>query len=1042
MAQIEVADRITAASELTEGQVFTNNLYQESDVDYYKLPGTLFDVPSSVQVNFDLNGEKANSSAFKISFISYDGTTETVLKTTSTAIGTSIQASAAVAGKSYYIKVEKDSVYKNFDYKLSVDIAPTAESELVSSSDTNDTTMDGSPILGSATYYGRLSSADLAANEGDWYYFTTGSATGGTVSLNLSAFTKADATGALYNVKITDENGQTVTKSGNKSLSTSAGSTDGTLEFNVGETGTPAGTYFVQVTAVDTSTFSSSTENGKNYSLTLSGTSVFNTTPSITVADITSGATGTQKSSASDEFLGFKTESATKLSEFISAEDAESATDSTQNGSISSYMFRLVGASTAGKITYTKDSDGSAGEITAAASAQGAFTALSPTEFTTAQYVASSAEEEQSIYVLVKDGSGVSGVTNASNDSLTTKSDLSGVISYNLKSTSAGITITRVADQSTSELTEGSNDTITLTATLSGTLNTDETVRLIVSTKEDIVLSGGDVTSSSNANEYVISFTAAGDKTFTITAPSVADSDGTSESVAIDYSVVSTDSSSLFSGLKIESDSVTVSENVATISVGAVTYSSGSSIEEGKSATATYVVSATGIADGQTLKLVVDGSKFDFISDQEFSLTSTNNTATIKVKAKENTDVDGNSSTGLFNASLTHSIYENNQLLTTYDVSDASISIKDNDVNFAPIAVNDVLTTPIDGVKSVVISGSELTANDTDANTGDTLTITSAVKTSTDVSGTLTVSDGNVIFTPDDSSYTGTANVGFNYSVSDGLLTDSGTATAVLNFIDGTPVTIDETGKYASTADVEIITGRASQADEFIFAKPTTGNLGTDTIKGFEAENDTLTLTGYSLSDYTVKTDTLGNTLVTLVDEGTITLEAASAGSTLSYKQLSSAASVELYLSGEKVDTISVSSSGIATGKNVTAFDSAKVSSVSDFATDIAKSGASTATNPINLSDVLAQLKHIINLKELKGAAFAAGDADNNNSINLSDVLANLKHIIGLKKIDTFDIVTEHGLVTDSLSSSSNGELSLVINGDADQSHADWDIIT
>ena len=113
-----------------------------------------------------------------------------------------------------------------------------------------------------------------------------------------------------------------------------------------------------------------------------------------------------------------------------------------------------------------------------------------------------------------------------------------------------------------------------MTATLSGTLNTDETVRLIVSTKEDIVLSGGDVTSSSNANEYVISFTAAGDKTFTITAPSVADSDGTSESVGIDYNVVSTDSSSLFSGLKIESDSVTVSENVATISVGAVTYSS------------------------------------------------------------------------------------------------------------------------------------------------------------------------------------------------------------------------------------------------------------------------------------------------------------------------------------------------------------------------------------------------------------------------------------------------------------------------------------
>ena len=73
MAQIEVGDRITAAEELSEGQVYTNNLYQEGDVDYYKLPGTLFGVPSSVNVTFDLNGEKASSSAFKVSFISYDG---------------------------------------------------------------------------------------------------------------------------------------------------------------------------------------------------------------------------------------------------------------------------------------------------------------------------------------------------------------------------------------------------------------------------------------------------------------------------------------------------------------------------------------------------------------------------------------------------------------------------------------------------------------------------------------------------------------------------------------------------------------------------------------------------------------------------------------------------------------------------------------------------------------------------------------------------------------------------------------------------------
>ena len=1045
MAQIEVGDRITAAEELSEGQVFTNNLYQEGDVDYYKLPGTLFSVPSSVNVNFDLNGQKASSSAFKVSFISYDGTTETVLTSKQTAVGTSFQASAATAGKAYYLKVEKDSVYRSFDYKISVDIAPTAESELVSAGEDNDALAQSDPILGSATYYGKLSSDDLAAgdNGGDWYYFTTGSQTGGTVSLNLSAFTQSTATGALYNVKITDENGQTVTKVGNKALSTSAGSSDGTLEFEVGATGTPAGTYFVQVTsAVDKSTFESSTENGNNYSLTLSGTTAFNTSPSISVADITSGASGSQKTSATDEFLGFKTGTSTKLSEFISASDAESSADATQNGLISKYWLKLVGSGTSGKITYTKD-DQSAGTISAQADASGALTALSPDEFATATYVAHSNTEQQTIYALVQDNSGVSGA------GVETKSDLSGLVVYNLKATNAGITISRVADSGVADLTEGSSDSITLTAELTGTLQSSEKVRLVITTEEDLFIEGSDVTASSNANEYVVEFDAATSKTFTITAPSVADSDGTSETVALDYSVVSSDSSSLFSGLKLESDSVTVKENVATISVGSVTYSSGSAVEEGKSVTATYIVTATGIAEGQTLKLVVGGSKFT-IDTTEFDLTSTSSTATIVVKAKENSDIDGDSVTALFDAALSHSIYENSKLLTTYDVADAKVAVKDNDVNFAPTAVSDTLTTQIDGVKAIAISGSQLTANDTDANTGDTLTVVSAAKTSAknsatnaDVPGTLSVVGGNVIFTPDDSTFVGTVNLAFNYNVSDGALTGSSSATAVLNFIAGTPIDMastDTPGKYTSTSAVEIITGRSSLADEFIFEKPTSGGLGDDSIKGFEAGVDTLNLKGYALADYTVQTDALGNSVVTMAGEDTtITLEAASSAASLSYKQLS-AGSVVHYLNGTEAETVSISS-GTATAADITSFDSAKVTGVTDFSKHLKVSGESAASNPITLSDVIAQLKHYLDLKSLTGNAFIAGDTNNDGVVNLTDVIETLKHYLDLKPIDTFDVVTEHALATDSLASGSRGELNLVINGDADQSHADWDLV-
>ena len=123
-----------------------------------------------------------------------------------------------------------------------------------------------------------------------------------------------------------------------------------------------------------------------------------------------------------------------------------------------------------------------------------------------------------------------------------------------------------------------------------------------------------------------------------------------------------------------------------------------------------------------------------------------------------------------------------------------------------------------------------------------------------------------------------------------------------MKFNEGTPVTIGDSGKHTSTADIEIITGRdGSRCSEFIFVKPDTGNLGSDTIKGFEDGTDELTLTGYSLADYSVTTDASGNSMVTLSDSGSITLEAASSSSNLDFKQISASSSVELYLSGTKV---------------------------------------------------------------------------------------------------------------------------------------------
>jgi len=253
----------------------------------------------------------------------------------------------------------------------------------------------------------------------------------------------------------------------------------------------------------------------------------------------------------------------------------------------------------------------------------------------------------------------------------------------------------------------------------------------------------------------------------------------------------------------------------------------------------------------------------------------------------------------------------------------------------------------------------------------------------------------------------------------------------------------DTAGQFTSTADVEIITGRSELPDEFIFAKPQSGGLGDDTVIDFEAGVDTLSLTGYADGDYRTTTDELGNTVVSMTSEETsIKLEASETATTLSYKQISSGDVVH-YLENTAVGTVTA---GTGNGANIDNFDSVKVSGITDFSTTklLESSTASSKTSAIDLADVLAQLKHMSGQEkyELKGAAFAAGDLDDDGDVDLADVLTILKHLSGQSKyaIDSFDAVTEHGLVVDSLSAGSKGELNLVIDGDADQSHADWDL--
>ena len=235
----------------------------------------------------------------------------------------------------------------------------------------------------------------------------------------------------------------------------------------------------------------------------------------------------------------------------------------------------------------------------------------------------------------------------------------------------------------------------------------------------------------------------------------------------------------------------------------------------------------------------------------------------------------------------------------------------------------------------------------------------------------------------------------------------------------------------------DVLTG-GSGSDHLSIRLNPSAPVGNDTITDFNSAEDVIDFVGYDKSKITQKLDASGyDKFIFTEDSGTssLTIETSQVATSLKVKNLKDNV---LKLSDSD---LTVGSLGELSISDLKAISTVKVDSVTSFKADLKKVEDSTASDPINLSDVLAQLKHIIGLRELKANALQAGDTNNDGEVNLSDVLDNLKHIIGLREIDTFDLVTDNGFAINALDADSKGNLTLVINGDADQSHADWDFV-
>jgi len=247
---------------------------------------------------------------------------------------------------------------------------------------------------------------------------------------------------------------------------------------------------------------------------------------------------------------------------------------------------------------------------------------------------------------------------------------------------------------------------------------------------------------------------------------------------------------------------------------------------------------------------------------------------------------------------------------------------------------------------------------------------------------------------------------------------------------------VDVSSEAIHSTDVSEIFNAQSSLTAFHFKKLIGSKQGQDVIRSFDQSKHKIIFENYLFDKITLTLDSSGNDYFVFTEdagESSVTIEASEVATSLKIKNLSSK---NLQIDGVNFN---VGVAGELSLASKTSVDDVKVEGLNSFKTGLRKSGDTNASDPINLSDVLAQLKHIIGLKELKNQSFHAGDNNNDGTVDLSDVLVNLKHIIGLKEIDSFDLVTDNGFAINSLNTDSAGNLTLLINGDADQSHAEWD---
>ena len=452
---------------------------------------------------------------------------------TSVGASTTLKALVDAAG-TYYVRVAKGDVASSQEYSVTATVTSTVESDF---NDTKaDAAMSNNHLLSGIAMTGNLSDDQ----DKDVWLFTTAVASDFTLDFAAAG---GSAASADWKITVSDWSGQSILNSNGTAISLSAG-TSASASLSQAYNQVPK-TYVVTVEAAKAGA------SAGNYTLKVSGTALdLNDTPVMTVGSVSSSASNTVIDTGVIKSIQAGTDSSLLLSSLFSATDADT-------GQTLSYVVSLVKPASSGSAGYLKVGTTSYGF--GAGMTSPANIVLTASQIATAKFYAGTTPGDLTLTMQAHDSSGASD-----------GSDYGAYMQQTLRVVKAGYAVNVSSNTSTTLQESNSSSTDMLSITLGAAPATDETVSLYL--EHDGEASGAFQLSYSTSVLTFNSTNYATPQKVTVTARE----DGlkeTSQTGKVSFRVASSDSTSAFNNLLVDTLSYTLTDASNHAPTGSVTVS-------------------------------------------------------------------------------------------------------------------------------------------------------------------------------------------------------------------------------------------------------------------------------------------------------------------------------------------------------------------------------------------------------------------------------------------------------------------------------------